>query len=242
VEKNKAGDPAALKLAQKLVKDRPDSIPRLIAAGDLASTIGENQAALASYQSAWDKAKSGETLRRLYDAMVRNKKGPEALQLLKKWSAENPTDYDTRFLITSVAINEGRYDDAIAETEAMKGALPDNPVLLNNLAWLYGEKNNPRAFEIGAKALELATESPDILDTVGWLEVEKGDPKKGLTHLAKSYKLASANPVIAYHYAVALNRTGDKSASKATLTELLKTKAVFKERPDAEKLLKDLGG
>ncbi len=242
LEKNTDGDAAALKLAQKLVQDRPESVARLIASGDLAAVIGNNQVALVSYQTAWNKAKSGPVVRRLYDAMAKDKKAPEALQMLKKWTTENPTDFESRFLIASIAIAEGRNDDAIAETEAMDGALPDNPIFLNNLAWLYGEKNSPKAFEIGQKALELAPESPDVLDTLGWLEVEKRDLKKGVALLEKSHKLATGNPVIAYHYAAALKRSGDAVKAKAILQESLKIKGTYKERAMAEALLKEIGG
>ena len=244
LERGVNGDAAALTLAQKLVQDRPDSVTRLIVAGDLETGLGKSDAAVAHYRAAWDKNKNknDDILTRLYGAMIRQKKGPEAFQMLAKWSAENPSDYKIRFLVLSAYIDSGRIDDAIKETEAMNGTLPDNPVLLNNLAWLYGEKNNPRAFEVGQRALDLAPDSPEVMDTLGWLETTKRDLKKGVTLLTKSYAKEPNNPSIGYHYAAALKRSGDPAQAKDVLKKSLQGNAPFKERAQAEALLKEMGG
>ncbi|MCB2108582.1 MAG: PEP-CTERM system TPR-repeat protein PrsT [Rhodobacteraceae bacterium] len=241
-ERDERGIEAALDMAQRMVNERPDSLTRLVVYGDLQGVAASNEAALATYRRAWDKAQNPALLQRLYAAYTRLNRGEEGLAMLKDWVAKNPNDFDTRFLITSHYINTGDYDAAIRETEGMDGALPDNPVLLNNLAWLYGEKDNPRAFEIAEKAFRLAPQTADIVDTLGWLNWTKGDKDRGLELLKTAHELQPQRPEIGYHYAQALKARGDNATAKDVLQKSLQNGTRFAEREQAEELLKELGG
>ena len=53
--------------------------------------------------------------------------------------------------------------------ERMLGAQNANPVVLNNLAWLYHEAEDARALPTARRAYELAPEQPEIMDTYGWI-------------------------------------------------------------------------
>ncbi|MGE3332914.1 MAG: XrtA/PEP-CTERM system TPR-repeat protein PrsT [Rhodospirillaceae bacterium] len=235
------GADAAIALGQRLVAARPASIVRLVVLGDAQTAAQKPAAAAATYQKAWNTAKDGAILRRLYGALVQSQRGNEGLALLKTWVNENPADYSTRLMITSHYINTKQYDVALKETEAMNGVLPDNPVVLNNLAWLYGEKNDPKAITVAEKAFALAPRSADIADTLGWLQVQKGNVAKGVEILGKAHALAPERSDITYRYAVALEKSGDKVQAKTVLQKALSAKVTFTERPQAEALLKQLG-
>lgn len=240
IERETAGDDKAVALAQKYVSERPDSVVRLIVMGDLQSVLRKDAAAAAVYRTAWEKEKTNNVLRRYYGALARSGKADEGLALLKTWVAEHPKDYDMRFLLTSVHIDAGRYKEALAETQAMDGVLPENPVLLNNLAWLLSQNKDPKAFEMAEKARQLAPEAPEILDTLGWLEVTSRNQDKGLELLTKAYGLAPNRPEIAYHYAAALRKKGDTAKAREVLQKALESKAQFQERKEAEALLIEL--
>ena len=79
-------------------------------------------------------------------------------------------------------------------------------------------------------------------DTFGWLQVSNGDAAKGTELLSKAHDLAPDRADISYRYAVALEKKGDAVKAKAVLQKSLATPTVFTERPQAEKLLKQLGG
>lgn len=235
------GTDAAIALGQRLAAERPTSMARLLVLGDAQITAQKPADAAATYQKAWNTAKEGVILRRLYGALAQNQRGDEGLALLKTWVSQNPADYSTRLMITSHYINTKQYDVALKETEAMNGALPDNPIVLNNLAWLYGEKNDPKAIAVAERAFALAPRSPDIADTLGWLQVQKGDIAKGVQTLSKAHAMAPDRSDITYRYAVALQKSGDKVQAKTVLQKALSAKAAFTERPQAEALLKQLG-
>jgi putative PEP-CTERM system TPR-repeat lipoprotein len=232
---------AAIALGQRFAADRPNSITRLLVLGDAQTAAQKPGDAAATYQKAWNTAKEGVVLRRLYGALAQSRREGEGLKLLKTWADQNPADYSTRLMIASHYINAKQYDDALKETEAMNGALPDNPLVLNNLAWLYGEKNDPKALVVAEKAYALFPRSADIADTLGWLHVQKGDVAKGVDILAKAHAMAPGRGDITYRYAAALDKKGDKTEAKVVLKKALSGQASFNERPQAEALLKQLG-
>lgn len=241
LEKEQKGLEAALTLAQRLSANRPNSVVRLIVLGDTQAGAQKLNEAAATYQKAWSVSKDSVILRRLYSALAQTRREGEGLALLKAWVAQNPADYSTRLMIMSHYINTKEYDAALKETLAMDQALPNNPLVLNNLAWLYGERNDPKALAVAERAYTLAPRSPDIADTFGWLHVQKGDVAKGADILAKAHAMAPDRGDITYRYAFALEKKGDKTQARVVLQKALSTKAAFTERAQAEALLKQLG-
>jgi len=241
LEKEQKGLDAALVLAQRLSANRPSSVVRLLVLGDTQAGAQKLNEAAATYQKAWSISKDSVILRRLYSALAQTKREGEGLALLKAWAAQNPADYSTRLMIMSHYINTKEYDAALKEALAMDEALPNNPLVLNNLAWLYGERNDPKALVAAERAYTLAPRSPDIADTFGWLHVQKGDVAKGVDILGKAHAMAPDRGDITYRYAFALEKKGDKTQARVVLQKALSTKGAFTERAQAEALLKQLG-
>ncbi len=242
LEQELKGPDQGVVLAETYVKDRPQSVPRLLVLGDLQGAAQKNDIALATYRKAWEKQQNADTMQRVYVALNRLDRKDEALKFLQDWSAKNPNDYNARFMVTSHYISTGKLEEALKHAEALNGALPENPVLLNNLAWLYGTKKDPKAISIGERALVLAPQSPDIMDTVGWIHLNQGDASRSVELLGKASEIAPKSPEIAYHYAAALRKTGDTAKAKAVLSRALEVKQTFADRPKAEALFKELGG
>lgn len=242
LEQETKGTDAALALAQKFSTEKPNSAPRLIALGDTQLTAKKSADAIVSYRKALANDRSGASAQRLSAALMKNGNGAEGATTLQAWIAKNPDDHDSRLMLVSYYIEAAKYDDAIRESETLNRAVPNNPAVLNNLAWLYGQRKDPKAFTFAAKAYELAPRSPDVSDTFGWLQVNSGDAAKGTELLGKAHDLAPERADISYRYAVALEKKGDVGKAKAVLQKSLAVPATFTERPEAEKLLKQLGG
>ena len=114
----------------------------------------------------------------------------------------------------------------------------NNGAILNNLAWLYAEKGNPKALEIAEKAYRASPESPDIQDSYGWILVQNDQAEKGLRLIKQALELLPGNTEIRYHYAAALIKSGNKSEGLQILENLLKENADFNGRKEAEQLLR----
>jgi Flp pilus assembly protein TadD len=137
-------------------------------------------------------------------------------------------------------IELGRMDVALKEHEELHASYPNDPAVLNNLAWLLQSKDKTRALELAERAHKLAPTSPAIADTLGWLLVERGDNARAVTLLKDAAANSANQPQIRYHYAVALKNTGQRDEARRILEELTASNVTFDNIADARKLLDDL--
>jgi Tfp pilus assembly protein PilF len=98
----------------------------------------------------------------------------------------------------------------------------DNPLLLNNLAWVTHELKQPNALEYAERAHELAPQNAAIMDTLGWILAESGQREKGVELLWRAAELAPDSPEIRLHLAKALIKAGRKDAARKELEVLAK--------------------
>src|SRR5262249_17773829 len=117
---------------------------------------------------------------------------------------------------------------------------PENPALLNNLAWLYAPQNPSKAIELAERAYGLAPQSADVLDTLGWLQASRGDAAKGEMLLRKAHESAPTRADIGFHYAVALERNNKGADAKTVLQRALADNTAFAERTEAQALYNKL--
>ena len=61
---------------------------------------------------------------------------------------------------------------------------------LNNLAWLYFETKDARAIDTAKRAVALAPNAAEVLDTYGWILVQTGNKAEGIRWLEKAKTLA----------------------------------------------------
>jgi len=143
-------------------------------------------------------------------------------------------------LLVEANLRLGRTEVAQGLLEFLVKKLPNQASLLNNLANIYAEKNDPRALPFAKKAYELDAEDASINDTLGWLLLKAGKPKEGLRYLRDAEYRASDSLEIRYHIAVALNLLQRHSESVEILQSLVKSKAPFLHKNEALLLLKKL--
>jgi Flp pilus assembly protein TadD len=63
---------------------------------------------------------------------------------------------------------------------------PKDAQLHNNYALVLSRKNDPKAVDVASQAQALSPNDPHVNDTLGWLLVNNGEVKRGLTFLRKS--------------------------------------------------------
>lgn len=96
--------------------------------------------------------------------------------------------------------------------------MPEDPVLLVNLARLYQLKGDKRAR--AERALFQAPDSASAMDTLGLILVTEKDAAKGLSLLREG--LARQNdPLIRYHLAQALTELGRDYEARAELNIII---------------------
>lgn len=162
---------------------------------------------------------------------------------LASWVDEHPDDRPARLALASALIETGDYGAASAQYETLASSNPNDAAVLNNLAWLKNELGEPNAIDYARRAHDLAPDSPEIADTLGWMLVQSEETaEEGLALLREAATAAPANADIRYHLAYALHTSGDQDEAQAILEELLATDQPFLEREAAQSLLTELRG
>jgi Flp pilus assembly protein TadD len=164
----------------------------------------------------------------------------KAVGVLSDWLRQTPDDTKTRHVLASSYLGMKRYDDAIQQYLALSEENADNPVVLNNLAWLYQQKEDTRAIEFAERAYALAPKSAAIVDTLGWILVDNGQYARALELLRKATVLAPQESEIRYHLAVALHRAGRSDDARRELQEILRLGKDFASAVEARDLLRSL--
>ena len=236
------GPEARFAYAERLRRRYPDALWGDQLMGDLHLGAGRYDEAIAAYQKAWAVRPSGGLAIALF--RVRTRQGRQrgdldeaSLTSLREWLTQHPGDDTVRLTLAEGLLSLGALDQARREYEALKQSQTTNPVVWNNLAWLYQQAGDGRATAHGERALELAPNQPAIVDTLGWILLDAGEVARATSLLKQAHLAVPASRDIAYHYAVALHRSGDDAAAVEVLQSLLAGEQAFSARAEATELL-----
>ena len=167
---------------------------------------------------------------------------PEAAYTaLENWLLVHPEDAALRILLATAYQRAGRTQQAIEQYLQALGYAPDNVAVLNNLAWLFQEQGSQQGLIYAERAYELAPGKPEVMDTLGWLLLQKGDTNRGLLLLQEAAVKAPHMAEIRYHMAVGLAKVGRNDEARRELGRLLKTGKEFQGVAEARKLRQQLG-
>jgi putative PEP-CTERM system TPR-repeat lipoprotein len=210
-----------------------------VVAGDLFASDGKRADAASSYARGLAKRENSPAI-----VVKLAQSQPDAAagaELLQNWLQKYPADPSVKIALGGLLISLKRYGDAIEVHEALLKEQPENPVVLNNLAWLYQGKKDARAVTMAEKAAQLAPDSLEISDTLAWILVQSGANDRGLAIL-EQISATNPTPNVQYHLAVALKNAGRRDAARRMLGDLLKSNQPFDSSADAKALLKELSG
>ena len=113
-------------------------------------------------------------------------------------------------------------------------------IVLNKLAIMALHDNINDAHKYIEQAFEINSTNPDILDTLGWILVQKGQLEDGLGHLRKAFARDSNNPEIRYHIGYALAKLNRNQEAKEELKKAVAVERPFYNRSKAQALLDSL--
>ncbi len=212
--------------------------PVALLEGDTRHAEGDSEGAIALFRQLAE-AGDREGVKRLVLAELSRADAQAAIAAADQWLAAHPEDVGVRLLRADALMRVADKSAAIAEYERLVEA--ENPLALNNLAWLYMERSDARALSTAQKAHELAPDSADIADTLGWILVREGRAEEAIPYLRRSVQLNPRNPTVQYHLGIAYRDTGDRFAAK-TAFDAASALGEFPEREETLQALEELAG
>ena len=230
----------AVSTARNVQKQHPKNPAGYLLEGDSYVLSKLWKEAIEAYRKGIAQTGDVDLAIKLHATLVTQNIPSEADKFADRWLSEHPKELRFRLYLAETARNRKDYVESIKHYKILQSIQPDNPALLNNLAWVMGQNKDPKALEYAEKAYKLAPEQPSIADTLGALLLAKGEVKRGLELIKKANSLAPRDSMIQLSLAKALIKAGDKADAKGLLDELAARGEKFTAYDEVQELLKRL--
>lgn len=168
--------------------------------------------------------KSADLLLRLAETQRRKGDVNAAIDTFRRASQSAPGDPRPLLQLGLLMDGTGRREQAKPIYEQVLRIQPDQPVALNNLAFIKAEEGQDldEALTMAQRARQGMPRSTDIMDTLGWIYLKKNLSDDAI----RTFKeLLQADPTRAsyhYHYGMALLQKGDRPSAKRELEIAMK--------------------
>jgi tetratricopeptide (TPR) repeat protein len=141
---------------------------------------------------------------------------------LEQWLVKQPQDSQARYQLANVYLVLNESPDKAIET--YKRVIEDEPnhgLALNNLAWMLRDSNPSAALDYARRAAAAQPRSALILDTLGSLQAQLGDTQFALKTLQSAVNAAPLNNEIKLRLSRVQLQSGDSSAARENLREIV---------------------
>jgi putative PEP-CTERM system TPR-repeat lipoprotein len=193
-----------------------------------------------TYRQAMKKFDMPLLAARTHAVMTASGKAKEADVLAEQWVQAHPKDAFVLNYLAERDLVSKRYESAVKRYEVALGRAPDNPLILNNLAWVSHQLKQPKALEYAERAHELAPDNAVVMDTLGGILAATGETERGLELLGRAAEMAPTSYGIRLNFAKALLKANRKSAARKELEALSKLDSRLAVQREAAKLLSTL--
>jgi putative PEP-CTERM system TPR-repeat lipoprotein len=231
---------AALVKARDIQKKQPKLNAGFVLEGDIHVINKAWGQAATAYRAGLKTAPSTDLAERLHTALQLDGKTGDANAFADSWLKSQPKDNAFRLFLAETANKRKDYGAAAAQYRNLLAAQPNNPAVLNNLAWSLGQMKDPKAVSYAEQANKLAPNQPAILDTLGTLLVEQGNTERGLELLSKALQLSPEAHAVRLNYSKALLKAAKKAEAKQELETLAKLGDKFPAQAEVTDLMKGL--
>jgi Flp pilus assembly protein TadD len=165
----------------------------------------------------------------------------EAVEELRRFAREVPSDpfaMQARAMTGDVLMRLGRYDEAIAELEAVTSAQPAFGAAWSNLGMALARTGNPqRALPALQRAVDVEPANATSRTNLAAMLLEVGNPPAAAQHAVEAARLAPRNPSARFLAALSLSEVGRVDEATGHLQAALE---LDPGNADARALLADL--
>jgi tetratricopeptide (TPR) repeat protein len=207
----------ALALMKQETEKSPDSKGKEALLVATAEAAGKNDVALTQLQKmAAQNPTSPDVQIRIGQLQQKNGNLPAALQAFERAQQLGPNRRGVDALVATTQEQLGKKTEAIANYRKALAKFPDDPVVLNNLAFLVADTggDTKEALQMVSTAIRKAPNLPQLRDTMAWIHIKGHNTAEALPILQGLIKNYPEDNTFRYHYAVALMQSGDRAGAK----------------------------
>ena len=211
--------------------------------GRVATVAGKPQEAVKDYLKALEKdPKRGLSSQLLFEEYVREKRFDEAGKMLDERIQQNPSNSGAISARGNLYLMQGKTDDAIKDFQKAVQLDPNQDIAANNLAYLLADQgrdlDNALKYAQGVRSRH--SEDPNAADTLGWVYYKVGRLILARDAVQFAVSKQPNNPLFEYHLGAIYKANNQRAEAEAALKKALASPQEFKERSQADALLKDI--
>jgi len=231
----------ALEIVEKVKKLAPKSGAGQLIEGNVYLATKDLIKALPIFQKSYEIKPDSKVLFTIVDIMTATEKQTDAVALLNKELKKDNNNLTAHLKLAVLYQQLNILSKAEFHYKTILTIEPNNALILNNLALIYHQQDNPKSLELAKQAYKINPNSAAITDTYGVILTKHGNLKHGLDMLEKSRELAPNIYDTQYHLANAYALNNNPKEAIAILNHILNTKYSFKEKSNAIALSQKLG-
>ena len=176
----------------------------------------------------------------MYGLLIEDGKTAEADELAAAWLKDHASDVTAAALLAEIDRTARRYESAARRYKLVLAKQSNNVVMLNNLAWVAAQLKDPKATDYAEQAYKLAPDNAAVLDTLGWILVERQEFGRASELLQRAVRLAPGAAELRLHLAKALIGAGRKPDARKELEVLAGQATPAAIQQEAKQLLSTL--
>ena len=187
--------------------------------------------------------KSVETMRLIADVTELKGDQNEAINMYRKAYETAPNNVPSALALAGALAQAGRAPEARTLYLGIAKAHPEDPVVLNNTAYLLADMGGDldEALRLAKSALEKSPEQPAYRDTIGYVYLKQGLKDSAEQTFRALVRNNQHVPAFRYHLGLALYEKGDKVAARRELQTALADHPSRQDEQRINELLKKLG-
>jgi tetratricopeptide (TPR) repeat protein len=224
-----------------IAAEHPESASLITLHGVVLTRTGNADGARAAFERALViDPESAEALAGLGTLFAAQGNTEKAIELLDQASAIDRDTDSYRYSAAQLLLQGGDTAAATARLRTIVREFPGHAEARNDLAWALAEEG--AELELALKLAEDASRlnpGPDILDTLGFVHMKRGEFSAAVAILEKAVANDEVSPSIRYRLGTALTQTGDTERAKEMLSSALEA-GPFPEADEARRQLAQL--
>lgn len=210
----------AISIAQELGSREPNKLTAMLLEGDILLRGGKKDEALKQYVKAEKAGAQPAAGLRTVQLLDGSGRGAAADQELADIMRKYPQDPSVIGFAALRLQTQGKLDKALSLMQQLADKSPNNPIVLNDLAWMQVQAKHPDAMKNATVAAQLAHDNPVILDTLGMAQASSGDRGAAIATLRLASNLAPKAATPKIHLAEQLIAEGDKKSASSLLQSI----------------------
>lgn len=231
----------ALAVARTIQQQRPGEDRGFLIEGTIEAGRKRWDAAIDTFRKGLKAAPLSSALaQRLHMALLSAKRDVDASKHAGEWTRSHPSDGAFIFHLGNLALAKSDLVTAERKFREVLALQPENPLALNNVAWVMALSKKPGAAALAEQANRLLPNRPALMDTLALALAAEGEPRKAVEVYKKALALEPGNPQLRLSYAQALIQAGDRTAAKTELDALTALGSKFPRQAEVAALLKTL--